>query len=226
MIEKLKLVWRRAVIIVAIGGTFSAALWQAMQEQDVDCAQWALAAARANDIQEQHVFYTARRQGTTLPDTLGTCAAGVCSITPSGCTGSVQYKFDLGPFVSVGGNNWQVVKIEAHPLVAGRLKAFADANPTTVKWFGSFGQLVSSCLALTTGTNCRNMIAPLHDCWLQADGTLCRYSRTTRIDGPGLESDGACSPVAGSKPFPCVVSRGAGSESEDAAKLWADAELQ
>src|SRR3990167_6950767 len=82
MIEKLKAVWRRAVVIVAIGGTFSAALWQAMGEQDVDCAQWEKAASVANDIQEQHTFYAARRQGTSLPNGW-LCGGGECVVFPS-----------------------------------------------------------------------------------------------------------------------------------------------
>jgi len=226
LLDTFKSVWRRAVVIVGIGGTFATALYVAMQEQGVDCGQWATVAQHANDVQGQYTYYAARKQGLALPDTLGMCQGGICSITPEGCSDSVQYQIKTGPFVTVGGNNWQVVQIEAHPLVAGRLKAFADDNPTSAKWLGSFGQLVETCLTLTTASNCRQLIAPLSDCWLQPDGTLCRYGITTRIDGPGQPGDGACQPVNGSRPYPCETTRGPQGAQADFERVWDDSDLQ
>lgn len=228
--ERIKAVYRRAVVLVAGGAALAAALWTAMLEQTppMDCAEWSRDAGRLSDPQNQWTFYAARRQGVTLPPRLGTCMAGVCSIgPPDNCAGSpaVTYQISTGPFVSVGGSNWQVVKIEAHPLVAGRLKAFAEAEPGA-RWFESMGQVVSTCLSLTTAANCRAMIGPLHDCWDNGDGTLCRYGRLVRINGPGLATDGACAPGATSKPYPCVTTRGAGGAEADAARVWVVKELQ
>lgn len=225
MKARMRAIWLGAV---GIGGAFGAALWTSMQlaEPPMGCAEWAENAATLSAADARHVFYVARRQGTTLPDSLGTCAGGTCTIKPDNCADGIEYEIKTSPWVTVAANQWQVVRIEAHPKVAGRLRAFADSEPG-VRWLGTFTDATAECRTTMTAAQCRDMFVDIEDCWALATGDVCRYGQLVRVNTPGDPSPLACPALAANdKPFPCTVARGAGSEWDDLNRAWTVEELE
>lgn len=215
---------RIKALFAAAAATGAVVLSVALQEaaQDVippmSCAEWQHELAPYQDKQSWHTFHLGFADSAQPPQMVGNRPLGrrdadAFVISMDGCDIELRYPYKLSPAV----NGRRVVAFRAPLAVAAAWRQWSQDTPG-VLWLGSFGQAVDECVARVPLAQCRQMLGAVHDCWLQDDGTLCRYGRT-----PAGE---ACAPGAGSRPLPCVVDRGAGSEFEDLERVITDAELE
>lgn len=187
------------------------------------CAEWSRYAALANDPTNAETFYIGIQGATTIPKAygswlIGDCAAGTCTVKPNACDVSVTWTYKVSPIV----NGYRIARVTAIPYFGGGLKAWVSGT-AGLYWLGSFGQARSLCVAARPAADCATMLGGVIDCWKRADGQWCRYGR---LYGPGAGGSTTCTVQATDTPAPCVVNRGAGSESTDIARSFTDAELQ
>lgn len=204
MWPKIKRTLQAAAALVIAGTALTLALRQAGQAEGVTCEQWGRAVDGLNNIDQHVIFWLAVSSGTTPPGAfadriIGNCASGVCSASPGGqCDYAATYTYELTGAVS----GHRVFRVKAHPYFAGALKAWAEGT-AGVTWLGTMGEAFTKCKTVFTAAKCINLLSQGQQCWMQADGTLCRFGRTYRVNGPGRVTDGACSPATGSRPYPC-----------------------
>jgi len=213
-----------AALVVGSAVALGIALTQGAQTvaPPMNCNEWATAVAKYADPQHRETVYLAVPIGTAVPAAygdriLGDCAAGVCTIKPSACDVSAYWSYKTG--AALGGK--VIVRVVAPLYIAEGARQWVGSVVGGL-WLGSFGQAVTTCLGITTRANCITMFAGVVDCWLQGNGTLCRYGL---LYGPGEGGKNACTPDAGALPMPCEVSRGAGSELVDVARAFTPEDL-
>jgi hypothetical protein len=225
---KLKALLAAAAVLVAGGTTVTIALRQAGQQVGATCGEWAQLFERVSDPQAARQFYLAVQSGATIPKQagsylLGDCAASACTYLPQGCTTSYDYTYDCGPLR----NGWRICTVNAHPYVARGWKQAAADSGGAIRWYGTKAEVVSACLAHFTGADCLAMLGGVSTgCWRLDTGDICRHGYIVRVNGPGDATPVACPAARVVGPFACTTNRGAGSEWQDAAETFSDAEME
>lgn len=220
---KIKAMLAAAASLVIGGLAIGIALNQAGQQLGVSAQEWCSAVATAGDVQKREHFLLAYQPGNPIPEAwpdgpdgriLGECSGGTCTIAPAALPDcAYTYQYDCGPQV-VG---WRVCDVWAHPYVAKGWK-LAAADLAYLRWFGSFAEASSTCLANFTGQQCLQLFDADRKCWLLGDGRVCRFGK--------LLTDGTACPYGQvAAQMPCTVYRGAGSELDDAQRVWTDEEM-
>ena len=201
MMARIKRVFAAAAALVVAGATVAVALHQAGQAEGMTCADWARAVPRL--AAETSIYYIAAPSGATPPAAvgdklIGNCAAGECTVVPQGCPFPIKYTYELTGAIT----GTRVFRVQSHPYFAAGLKEWAEQT-AGAKFLGGMPSMLAKCRESFTNAKCLQLAGLAHQCWLQPDGTLCRYGRTYRINGPGQPGDGFCTPQATATPFPC-----------------------
>lgn len=213
-----------AAAVVAGGLMLGVALRQEGTTRGWTCAEWATRIAPYQDPQKHETFFVATQTGVTPPQAfgdrvIGACSNGVCSVLPEGCAAGVDWTYELSATYS----GWRLWQVRAPAYIAGALRAWAE--PTAgAEFLGPWSTAYQTCRSRFSATACNAVFEADKRCWLLADGSTCRYGLRGNMPNNSSSNNTACSPAADSKPMPCVVDRGAGSELDDVARAFADAD--
>lgn len=220
---RLRAILAAAALLVVGGVAIPLALQQAGDSASppMKCSEWSQLLDSVSEQQQWETFFVGATSANLPPPKaygnyiLGDCAAGMCTVSHATCPGSLSYSYQLSPLV----NGKRVARFLAPLIFAKGWYAWAT-HTAGVRFMRSFKEAASECLSLETAANCRSLLSGVSDCWLRADGQLCRYGR---LFGPGMGGTTTCAVQAGDQPYPCETMRSA---EEEGARVWTDAELQ
>lgn len=235
MRRRIKAVLSAAAALVVAGATVAVGLQQAAQDElgrPATCDDWNRAFDFA-ETQPEVEWFMASASGYVPPAAVGTrllgdCAAGQCTIQPQGCAEKFSYTFERGAPTGVG---WRLTRFKGPGYAAVSWRALAASNPSNARFYGSWGELTTACLAQFTAAQCRALAATLGSvCWKRG-AQVCRNGR---LFGPGLGgvtcSGGTCTAAtctvqAGDVPYPCDVNAGLDPDTASTAVLPSNQEL-
>lgn len=202
-----------AVAFVAAAGalTLPQTLEQeaATQDPPVDCREWKQAIASRDSRRIPFWLAISNAEIGSVPEAfdsrvLGTRRGRKMVISRTGCPGEYTYEFE----VSAPTNGIRIAKTQADPYIARAWELYATATDGVV-FLKGYKETPQACLDDTglTRAQCLSLLRSINDCWIQADGSLCRYGYKA---APAPDNGGpvACSPTAASTWTPCVVSLG------------------
>jgi len=216
MIDKIKAAWKTAVGIVA--GTalvFSIILGEQLSGAKVTQDEWCKFVSIIGQEENEAVIYYANE--LRLPNTVGECSKGVCSIAPPGYKCALKWEYKTAEV----GKGKSVFKAVVPELVAGSLKAWADKTEG-VSWLGGRSE-ASTKITDDKIPDPQLVMEAVSKCWwTSTDATtgkpvLCRNGLKY---GPGIGGSEPC--TYGGKILPCTSTDSPGAVLLKSDFAWGD----
>ena len=150
------------------------------------------------------------------------CAITACDVKADSHPRTLTYPYRIGGLV----NGWRLARVTSPRYFALGWKQLAS-EAAEVRFYKSYADVVTSCLANFTPVQCRNLVSGVSECWLNtSDGSYCRYGLTYAVGVGGVNPDGSpatCTVGVNHVPFPCSdEGRGQAWAAQAPTEAWPD----